>query len=141
MANKFVWTKEYELDIKIFDNQHKHFFEIVNRVYDLLGKEGDTREEMKKIIHELVEYGYMHLDTEEKYFKQFNYPDMINHIEHHKMFKERTAEYLNMVENSSINNLADLTLDIADFSKEWLSNHILIEDKMYVPFSKTHDAN
>jgi hemerythrin len=137
---KFIWTKEYELDIKIFDNQHKHFFEIVNQVYDILDKNNKTREEIKKIIHELIEYGYMHLDTEEKYFKQFDYPDMINHIEHHKMFKEKASVYLDKIEKNNT-NLDDLALDIANFSKEWLSNHILIEDKMYVPFSKTHNAD
>ena len=35
--NKFIWTKEYELGVEIIDTQHKHFFEIVNKIYDTLG--------------------------------------------------------------------------------------------------------
>ena len=35
MLNKFIWKDEYGVGIQLIDEQHKHFFEIVNKILDL----------------------------------------------------------------------------------------------------------
>jgi len=136
--NKFIWTDEYSLGINVIDEQHKHFFEIVNIVYDVLDKSNATKEELLKIIDELIKYDYYHLSTEEKYFNQFFYSDMANHMKYHDMFRTQTEEYYNRLEKE---DLPKLSLEVTDFAKNWLIHHIMVEDKKYVPYFKEHNIN
>ena len=96
---KFVWTNKYSLGIGIIDEQHHHFFDIVNRIYDMLEKKGDHREEIITIVGELKEHAFYHLATEEKYFNQFAYSDIANHMKAHTAFRLKTEEYSNRIEN------------------------------------------
>lgn len=134
---KFLWTDEYSLGISIIDEQHQHFFEIVNRIYDLLKKNNENKEEMVSIVKELMDYAFFHLSTEEKYFNQFSYSDISHHMKAHSMFREKSDEYSELVKNNNT-DLSKLLLEIADFSKDWLAHHILISDKAYAPFFQAH---
>ena len=135
--NKFVWTSEYSLGILTIDEQHKHFFEIVNKIYDLLESKNNNKDEILKIVTELVDYAYFHLSTEEKYFNQFAYSDISNHMKYHTFFREKSQEYLDRIRTADT-NLPELILEIDNFSKDWLSHHILVADKMYAPLFKAH---
>jgi len=138
--NKFIWTEEYSLGIQIIDDQHKHFFEIVNRIYDLLEKKDNSKKEMTDIVAELVDYALFHLSTEEKYFNQFAYSDIANHMKYHTMFRLKSSEYSEKIKEENV-DLPALILEIANFSKDWLAQHILVADKMYAPFFKEHGLN
>ena len=138
--NKFIWTNDYSLEINVIDEQHKHFFEIVNRIYDLLAKPNQERTEIVNIINELKDYAFYHLATEEKYFNQFAYADITNHMKYHTMFRLQSDEYTERIKNSQ-EDLSKLALEITDFAKNWLMNHILIADKKYAHLFKEHGLN
>jgi hemerythrin-like metal-binding protein len=134
---KFVWTPEYSLDIGIIDEQHQHFFGIVNEIYDILEANKSDSAELIKVINELRDYAFYHLSTEEKYFNQFAYSDIANHMEYHMMFREQSDKYFERI-NSGNEDLPKLALEITDFAKNWLMKHILVADKMYAPLFKEH---
>jgi len=135
--NKFIWTPEYDLGIGIIDEQHQHFFGIVNQIYDILEINKGDSADLIKIINELRDYAFYHLSTEEKYFNQFAYSDIANHMKYHMMFREQSDKYFERI-NSGNEDLPKLALEIADFAKTWLMKHILVADKMYAPFFKEH---
>lgn len=137
---KFVWTDEYSLGINVIDEQHKHFFEIVNNIYDMLESTGDNRQDLIDVIDELAQYAYFHLATEEKYFNQFAYSDIANHMRYHAIFRQKSEEYTDRVKSEN-EDLPQLAQEVTDFSKNWLSNHILVADKLYAPFFKAHHIN
>jgi hemerythrin len=93
--------------------------------------------ELVKIIHELKDYAFYHLSTEEKYFNQFAYSDITNHMKYHTLFREQSGAYSERLENNE-EDLPKLALEITDFAKNWLTKHILVADKMYAPFFKEH---
>ena len=132
---KFVWTDEYNLNIHIIDEQHKHFFEIVNQIYDLIKDKTVTKTDIIKIVNDLINYGYYHLSTEEKYFNQYLYSDRMSHMKQHEMFRKQTADYVAHLEKSDV-DLVKLSLEIDNFAKNWLSHHILVNDRQYVSFFK-----
>jgi len=132
---KFVWTNEYSLGISIIDEQHQHFFEIVNQIYDMLEKSKNNKDDLIQIIKELKDYAFFHLATEEKYFNQFAYSDIANHMNAHTMFRVKAGEYSDRINNEK-EDLPKLALEITDFAKNWLSMHIIIADKMYAPLFK-----
>jgi hemerythrin-like metal-binding protein len=137
---KFIWTSEYSLGISIIDEQHQHFFEIMNQIYDLLEKNPNDKESLLKIVKELTDYAFYHLATEEKYFTQFTYSDLENHMKYHTQFRIKTGEYSERIKNGK-EDLPKLILEITDFAKNWLTKHILIADKMYAPLFKAHGLN
>jgi hemerythrin len=124
------WESIYSVNVKELDEQHKKMFEIINRVYGLTEKSlGD--QESSEIIKELKEYGNNHLDTEEKYFKKFNYPEMDSHIAQHNDYKKRILE----MENS----LKDLEgkeayKELSNFLQDWWLGHIQNVDQEYSDF-------
>lgn len=138
--NKFVWTEDYNLGINVIDEQHKHFFDIVNKIYDLLESDKIQDDDVRKVVVELMDYAYFHLSTEEKYFAQFAYSDIANHMKYHTDFRIKSAEYLERI-NAGGEDMPALLLEIDDFSKSWLSHHILVADKLYAPFFKEHGVN
>lgn len=137
---KFIWTNEYSLGIGIIDEQHQHFFEIANQIYSKLEEEKNKRVDIVIIINELKDYAFYHLATEEKYFNQFAYSDMDEHMNQHAMFRQKSDEYLTRVENQN-EDIEKLALEVADFATNWLSDHIVVSDRLYAPLFKEHGLN
>jgi len=137
MLNKFIWKDEYGVGIQLIDEQHKHFFEIVNKILDLADNKFSAKEELSAIINELGNYAMYHLGTEEEYFDIFKYPDAVIHIDRHNKYREIIKKYMDRVQNEK-NDVKKLTEEVASYSGSWLSNHILEVDKKYTKFFNEH---
>ena len=135
---RFIWDPKYSVNIKSIDTQHQRFFEIINEIYDLVRKVYFTREELLKVIEELEKYAEIHLSYEEKYFKEFNYPDAKTHTNAHNILRQKVKEYLSDIQKTD-SKLEVLAADIAEFTKNWLSEHILDQDHKYIQFFIIHD--
>ena len=132
----FVWKKEFELGIKSIDLQHKKLLDIGNKIHELLKRydeEGDVFDEINSVISELKDYTVYHFETEEALFLKYNYPDYESHKTEHDDF----IQYLNSIDYSDIDE------DQGDFIKEllakifnWIFNHIITTDFMYVDYLK-----
>ena len=137
---KFIWSKDYSLDIEVIDEQHQQFFKIANEIEDNLGKKEVNRQVLANLIEELVGYAFYHLATEEKYFNQFAYADMTTHMEAHMMFRIKTQEYSDRVKDIN-EDLTKLAMEITTFAIGWLRIHIMVADKLYAPLFKKHGLN
>lgn len=130
MAEKFIWNLQYSVHSEEIDEQHKRFFELINAVYDFLEKGTVARETFLIVLTHLGDYAFYHFATEEGYFKIFKYAGKEAHIRGHDAFRTRVREFLESARK--LPDLLPLALEVADFSKEWLTQHILIEDKKYI---------
>ena len=135
---RFIWDPKYSVGIKSIDIQHQRFFEIINEIYDLVRKVYFTKEDLLKVIEELKKYAEIHLSYEEKYFKEFNYPDAGTHIGAHNILRQKVKEYLSDIAAPG-SKPEILAADIAEFTKNWLSEHILDQDHKYIQFFIVHD--
>jgi hemerythrin-like metal-binding protein len=130
MAKKFIWTEEYSVSVKEMDEQHKQFIQICNDLLDLTEKDSlDQNEALSKIM-KLGDYASYHLGAEEDLFTKTDYPDAEMHIKIHEEFRNKTKDFINMVreENSDTKKIIE---EIAQFTGEWLINHIKGIDKKY----------
>jgi len=59
----------------------------------------------------------------------------MSHMKQHEMFRKQTADYVAHLEKSDV-DLVKLSLEIDNFAKNWLSHHILVNDRQYVSFFK-----
>jgi len=127
------WSQNLVLGIKVIDEQHHHFINILNKTY-AIANALQPEEELRQIVKELEDYAVLHFDTEEKYFDEFHYPLAEEHKEQHrelllkaKAFNERYAK-----EGSGI------VSEFIAFLEDWLINHLEVYDKKYVECFHEH---
>ena len=132
---RFEWDESYDVGVEKFNEQHRHFFEISNVIYDLVEGGEVNREKLFPEILELVNYGSYHMSAEEDAFLKYNYPKTREHVEAHDLYRQKMQEYLekSMSENVDIVKLAK---EVADFASDWLFEHIRMVDKQYSGFLK-----
>ncbi|MFQ3573295.1 MAG: bacteriohemerythrin [Thermodesulfovibrionales bacterium] len=125
------WGSLFETKIVEIDNQHKKLVELLNHVHDSVqNKKG--KDIMNKALTELVNYTKDHFATEEKYMKQYGYPEFEKHKKEHEDLAKRVAEFQQKYSKSSDDPL--LVQELSIFLKSWLTNHIVGTDKKYAPF-------
>ncbi len=123
------WRKDYSVNIKKIDNQHKKLFEYINAIHDAM-KAKKTSEELGKIINKLSNYTVEHFKTEEDYFDQYDYPDAKKHKFEHQVFVDKVKKFQSDLKRGKML----LSLEIVNFLKDWLVNHIQGTDQKYSQF-------
>ncbi|MFA5083782.1 MAG: bacteriohemerythrin [Candidatus Paceibacterota bacterium] len=126
---KIIWTEEYSVGIQEIDEQHKHFFGIVNSVLDLTG-ETPTKEEIFEVLEKLGDYAFYHFSTEERFFDKFHYPSAVGHIAAHNQYRETIKKYFDEIRSEGA-DVPELARKIALSSGNWLIGHILEVDRKY----------
>ena len=128
----FEMKEEYYLGISEIDNEHKKLFEIAEEAYALLNDEfvTDKFDYIVKILGDLKDYTIFHFENEEKYMESIEFKKLFSHkIEHQEFIKK-----LNQLDWEEIEKDQDKAiLEILNFLNDWLVNHILFTDKLYVP--------
>jgi hemerythrin-like metal-binding protein len=138
---KFTWTDTYSVHIKEIDEQHQHFFELVNEIDDIVKtQQAGDRDVLMRKVEELGDYAFYHLSTEEQLFKKYGYPEARVHIDFHNLYRDKMADFITEVHNPTA-NLFSLAGELSDFSGSWLKNHIITVDQKYSAFFKEHGVD
>lgn len=122
------WSEKYELGIKEVDNQHKGLVIIINELFTFMS-EGKAKDNLESIFEHLTDYTKKHFFTEEAMMIKYAYPDYTQHKQEHTKFIEK----LTSLKDDFSHGKATVSLEILNFLKDWLLNHIQITDKKYVP--------
>lgn len=120
------WKEEYSVGIKTIDQQHQMLFQLINDFYNNL-KSGADKSTMKNVIGELEAYIQTHFATEEALMQAASYHDFDQHKKKHDAFCEKVADFRTRFETGRLL----LTIEVAGFIKEWITNHILDTDQLY----------
>ena len=122
------WGDKYILGIETVDEQHKKLVNILNEAYDLLMTSGPD-DKVQALLQDLLSYTEIHFKSEEKMLENSNYPFYEEHLIEHKRFK---SELDTLGENLSNGNISKA--ELVQFINNWLSDHILGNDKKYVEY-------
>lgn len=123
------WKDDYAIGVEIIDEQHKHLFEIGNKIYDLLENYllDDKYDKVVTIIQELGEYTKYHFKTEEDYMLQIRYPKYFSQkVEHDDFIKKIEEIDLKDLDENQEKHIRD----ILTFVFKWVLEHILKKDKL-----------
>lgn len=113
------------IGVKLIDDQHKTFIQIMNDLYDAYYGKKDQKT-LEDIINQLLAYKSYHFATEEKYFDLFHYEKTDEHKQAHKTMKADVEKFSNRLQNKE-----DIIIDLLEFVENWLVNHIETQDKEY----------
>ena len=128
------WSGEYSVNVREIDTQHKHLFKIIEDYNENIVNKAQ-KEVLDKTLNDLIEYSKYHFGTEEKYMEKYNFLDDLHRGEH--------AVFINKV--NDIKKRLDkgrlvLSVEISNFFRDWLINHVLNTDKKCSLFAKLKDS-
>lgn len=118
------WKEDYSVGIKEVDMQHKKLVDFINRLFEAMSV-GKGTEVLSEILNGLTEYTVKHFATEEKFMIVYAFPGYKNHKEEHKKLVGDVAHLKKEFESGN----QKLTIEVVNFLKEWLVNHIMGSDK------------
>ncbi len=127
------WTEKYSTGNALVDAYHHIFFQMVEEFRATLTDENAPP--MQERLAFLVDYTFMHFDSEERLMEKAGYPDLEAHCETHQRFKEKVKaiqqEFLAHPDAVKAEEVLSLVQD-------WFAHHILGEDMRYKPWVETH---
>ena len=124
------WEPRYSTG-SAMDAEHKTWFAILNRLHDAMSQ-GKGRDVQQKILTEILAYTRTHFAHEEALLQAWNYPELPAHRQLHITFTRKVQE----LEKKMNSGLPVLSLELMDFLKDWLGNHILTHDVKYGTWKK-----
>lgn len=132
-TKKLEWDEKYSVGVEEIDNQHKRMFEVINELLDAIDS-NSTEEHLGHIIESLVQYKIFHFETEEKYFKEFNYDGEEEHKMRHREFNDKLAT----LKEKHPTYTVEFAFELVDFLEDWLINHLMVVDQKYVQCFHEH---
>ena len=123
------WTTDNSVLIEKMDDQHKVLFDIANKMGNIVLNASDDKNSLLKITNDLLEYTKKHFKEEEEYLEKssYNKKELEFQKGQHIIFINKIKEFK---ENIEIHNKKP-SIDMIEFLRDWLLNHIDIEDKKY----------
>ncbi len=125
------WNDNLATGVAKFDGQHKQLIVMINELHAAMGA-GKGKEAMGKILTGLVNYTVTHFNDEEALMTKAGYPLLAAHKLEHKAF---TTKALDLQSKFNSGNVF-ITVEVMNFLRDWLTNHIKGTDQKYGPFLK-----
>lgn len=123
------WGPKYSVNIKEIDSQHQKLMTLINQLYDAMTA-GHGKEALGKVLNELTNYTVGHFAYEEKLFAQYGYPETTAHKTEHVKLVQQVSELKQKFDSGK----GQITMEVMNFLKDWLNNHIMVVDKKYSEF-------
>ena len=123
-----TWDNKLSVDIQEIDEQHKLLVSLVNQLYESIVR-NDEEEVIHSILNQLVQYTVIHFAVEESLMRIFHYPQYETHKSHHEDLTRQVYEIQERIQKGE-----KVSMDLLNFLRKWLTNHIMLEDKEYSPY-------
>lgn len=128
-----TWSDKYSVGVRELDEQHQKLVAMINELHDAM-KAGQGKTALAQILQSMAEYTQSHFAAEEKYMTRFQYPEYVDHKLAHQQFIWKVSDFREAFDKGQ----ASLSLEVMNFLKDWLSQHIVGVDKRYGPFLNQH---
>lgn len=123
------WNTNLNTNIKIIDEQHRKLMNLINELHRAMAlKKNNTV--FNEILESMISYTKTHFNDEENLLNKHGYPDELAHKEIHRALVSKVLTLQDKLKSGEVM----VSIDLMTFLKSWLVNHIMKEDKRYVPF-------
>ncbi|MDR0634775.1 MAG: bacteriohemerythrin [Azoarcus sp.] len=127
------WSDEYSVGIPEIDDQHKMLFELIDRIHTAILEHKGTAA-CVEVLDELVDYTRIHFALEQSLMHMGHYPDYEAHCALHRSLVAEVEALQSRIHSGS----AAISFELLHFLRNWLSKHIMGEDKKYSEFFAAH---
>jgi len=118
------WNDNMSVGNPAIDRDHKMLVQYVNEMHAAMAT-GKGKDLLGVILGKLVKYTQEHFGREEIIWKAGHYVDFNKHKQQHVDLLHTVADFKKKFDSGSV----ALTLDVMNFLRDWLTNHILKSDK------------
>jgi hemerythrin len=123
------WSEEYAVGVEVIDREHRVLFEIFNDLHRSILRGESNSLTAEKLVR-LVQYTQEHFVEEERLMAESGYPKLEEYCASHRILTDQVRA---MMEGLSRGE-AVLNLEALKFLNQWVTQHILREDRSYVPW-------
>lgn len=123
---RITWTVDMSVGMEDIDAQHRELINIINHLM-VMKAVGETREAQGRVIARLMDYAQTHFETEERYFREYEYVHREDHEKEHADFIASAFDFKTKFDAGT----AGLSDAILGFLSDWLVHHIKGSDKSY----------
>ena len=123
------WNDKMSVGVREIDAEHKNLVSMLNNLYDGM-QSGKAQEALAKVLDELISYTASHFAHEERLFAQTGYPAADGHIAEHRALTKQALEVQSKYKAGAT---AALSMEVLNFLRNWLVNHIQGSDRKYGP--------
>ena len=130
MTSDYVeWSDALALGIPEMDSQHRRLVDLTNHLHEAM-LQRKSNEVLGDIIFRLIDYTKFHFRDEETCMIQSGFPQTTSHREKHQKFVSEMEKFKADFETGK----TMLSMEIMDFLKGWLVEHIQHADHEYVSY-------
>jgi hemerythrin-like metal-binding protein len=115
------------------DSQHTVLFGMLNDLHEAMMK-GHAQKIAGDLLRKLLDYTRKHFAAEEALMTSTRYPELGQHQTLHRELVKQVEEFAVRYERGE----SSLNLQLLNFLRDWLTNHIQKEDHKYGPWLTQH---
>jgi hemerythrin-like metal-binding protein len=127
----FEWSNDYSVGVQSVDAQHQNLFAMARELHTAMTS-GQGKASLAKILDRLVQYTAAHFAHEERLMRLADYPGLESHAAEHRAL---TRKVLDFQADFQAGRTA-LTVQLLQFLRTWLQNHIQHSDQAFAPYLK-----
>ncbi len=120
------WSNQYLIGNDLIDTEHEELFRLINNFHSLW-LESRNRQEIAKILNQLIAYAQMHFQHEERIMEDAGFPKLAEHQNIHEAMIDKIFE----LHASYAEGNLRLEIETMKFVKSWLLEHILENDYLF----------
>ena len=126
-----TWSSKYSVGVQSMDSQHTVLFGILNDLHTAMMK-GEASKFAGVLLRKLLSYTKDHFAAEEALMAAAGYTGLAQHRLKHRDLCKQVEEFAARYERGE----SALNVQLLNFLRDWLTNHIQLEDQKYGPCVK-----
>jgi methyl-accepting chemotaxis protein len=126
-----AWSDNYSVGVGTLDEQHTSLFDTLNQLHASMMK-GQSQNMTGELLQKLVKYTKSHFAAEEGLMRAAKFPGLTEHLAKHRALTGQVDEFVGRFQRGEVS----MNVPLLNFLREWLTTHILKEDKEYAPYLK-----
>ncbi|SDG96510.1 bacteriohemerythrin [Roseospirillum parvum] len=131
----FEWNADFETGIAFVDRDHRVLVDLLNQIFDAPDDAREAHATLGSVLNSLIDYTHYHFAREELLQEASGYTGFHGHKAEHEVLTTRAQEFR---QRYMLDPEAVSLVEMAQFLKDWLINHILGSDKAFVEACADH---
>ena len=132
-----VWEERYSVGVTSIDVEHQRLINLINCLYTEINAETDHAV-FSDITDDILIHALVHFRHEELEFRRTNYQNAEDHIKEHTLIIYKILKIQEKCHDTK--DVKALAKDTLNILIDWLMDHILQYDRLYITHFKDFGA-